>query len=77
MTVTLNAQKADLSAKQAVAAQKKAVFEKTLNSNYASYDKKAIEYIYRRDDMRDTVIGDLNGDGKTDGEDFFIAIGWK
>ena len=77
LTVTLNAQKADLNAKQAVAAQKKAAFEKTLNSNYASYDKKAIEYIYRRDDMRDTVIGDLNGDGKTDGEDFFIAIGWK
>ncbi|MCR5357434.1 MAG: hypothetical protein K6E63_08540 [Lachnospiraceae bacterium] len=77
LTVQLNAQQADLAAKQAVVAQKKAVLDKALNSGYASYNKKAIEYIYRRDDMRDTVISDLNGDGKTDGEDFFIAIGWK
>ena len=77
LNTQLASQEADLAAKQAVANAKKAVYDKALNSNWASYDKKAIEYIYRRDDMRDKVIGDMNNDGVVDGEDFFIAIGWK
>ncbi len=72
----LDAQVADLNSKQAIADQKKAAYLASLNSNYAAYDKKPIEYIYIRDDMRDKTVTDLNKDGKTDGEDFFIGVGY-
>ena len=74
LNVQLNAQLADYKNKQAVADQKKAVYLSALNSNWAAYDKKPIEYIYIRDDMRDKTVTDLNKDGKVDGEDFFIGV---
>ncbi|MCR5509038.1 MAG: hypothetical protein K6F34_10155 [Lachnospiraceae bacterium] len=77
LNALLAIQQADLAAKQALADQKKAAFMSSLNSDYASYNKKAIDYIYIRDNMRDTVVGDLNENGRPDGEDFFIAIGWN
>ncbi len=73
----LASQEADLAAKLAVVSQKKAAYESSLNSNYAQYDKRAIDYIYARDNARDTVFGDLNENGLADGDDFFIGIGWK
>jgi hypothetical protein len=74
LNVQLNAQLADYKNKQAVADQKKAVYLQTLNSKWASYDKKPIEYIYIRDDMRNKTVTDLNKDGKVDAEDFFIGV---
>jgi multidrug efflux pump subunit AcrA (membrane-fusion protein) len=76
LNVQLNAQTADYNKKQATADQKKAEYTASLNSNYASYDKKPIEYIYIRDDMRNITVTDLNKDGKIDGEDFFIGVGY-
>ena len=76
LNVQLNAQIADYNNKQAVADQKKAVYASALNTNWASYDKKPIEYIYIRDDMRNKTVTDLNKDGKVDGEDFFIGVGY-
>ena len=76
LNVQLNAQVADYNNKQAVADQKKAVYAASLNSGWASYDKKPIEYIYIRDDMRSHTVTDLNKDGKVDGEDFFIGVGY-
>lgn len=74
LTSQLASQQADAAAKQSVADAKKAVYEKALNSNWASYDKKHIEYIYNRDDMRDHIVTDLNADGVVDGKDFFLGI---
>lgn len=76
LNVQLNAQIADYNNKQAVADQKKAEYTAALNSNWASYDKKPIEYIYIRDDMRNITVTDLNKDDKVDGEDFFIGVGY-
>ncbi len=76
LNVQLNAQIADYNNKQALADQKKSAYASALGTNWASYDKKPIEYIYIRDDMRDRTISDLNNDGKIDGEDFFIAVGY-
>ena len=76
LNTQLNAQIADYNNKQAVADQKKSVYSAALNTNWASYDKRPIEYIYIRDDMRDHTVTDLNKDGKVDGEDFFIGVGY-
>lgn len=70
----LAAQQADLAAKQAVADSKKAVYAASLNSDYASYKKSAIDYIYNRDNMRDRTVTDLNKDGVVNGEDFFLGV---
>ena len=76
----LNAQLAvqlkDLEAKQAAAAAGKTAFDNSLNSNYASYDKSALDYIFNRLNMRDHTVTDLNKDGVTDGEDYFIGVGY-
>ncbi|MCR5420955.1 MAG: hypothetical protein K6E98_08115 [Lachnospiraceae bacterium] len=75
---TLNAQlvlqEADYKAKQAVADQKKQVYLNSLNSNYAAYNKSAIDYIYNRDMMRSHTVTDLNNDGVVDGNDYFIGV---
>lgn len=76
LNAQLAAQQADLAAKQAVADSKKSTYSASLNSNYASYNKAAIDYIYNRDMMRAHTVTDLNKDGKVDGEDFFIGIGY-
>lgn len=74
LNTQLVAQQADYAAKQAVADGKKAAYAASLNSGYASYDKKPIDYIYNRDMMRSHTVTDLNKDGKVDGEDFFLGI---
>lgn len=76
LKVQLAAQIADFNAKKAVADQKYTAYRNSLNSNYAAYDKAAIDYINNRADMRSHTVTDLNGDGKVDGEDFFIGIGY-
>lgn len=76
LNAQLAAQQADYDAKQAVADSKKSVYEASLNSNYASYDKAPIDYIYNRNLMRAHIVTDLNKDGVVDGEDFFIGIGY-
>ena len=74
LNVQLNAQMADLNNKVAVANQKKAAYEATMNPVAASYNKKPIEYIYNRDMMVPHTVTDLNGDGKLDGQDFFVGV---
>ena len=74
LNVQLNAQLADLSAKQAVADQKKAAYTASLNSGYSAYNKKAIDYIYNRDMMRSHTVTDLDKSGKVDGADFFLGV---
>lgn len=74
LNTQLAAQQADYSAKQAVADGKKSAYAASLNSNYSSYNKAPIDYIYNRDLMRSHIVTDLNKDGVVDGEDFFIGI---
>lgn len=74
LNAQLVAQQADYAAKQAVADGKKTAYAASLNSGYASYDKKPIDYIYNRDMMRAHTVTDLNKDGKVDGDDFFLGI---
>lgn len=74
LSAQLKAQTADYNNKQAVADQKKAAYTASINSKTASYSKKAIDYIYNRDNMRDRTVTDLNASGKTDGEDFFLGV---
>ena len=74
LTTQLATLKADYAAKQATADSLKLGFASSLNSNYASYSKTPIDYIYNRDDMVNYIVTDLNGDGKVDGNDYFIGV---